>query len=199
MRNLRTNRSSTHYATGLMLALVVGVFPNAARAQSETDSKILPATVCQVWGPFENNLTPALVSEIHGSIRYTENGRVENWHPTYKIAVVCSIVRDYVAGDLDRLTVTFRDNYPGTGSSGRGILGCTLRANNREGTATVDSHYMDSEGPNGDTPDDDGVFDFEQMMLDSPVTDGSYTLTCGIPPAYHGVRSFIGGISYRER
>jgi len=200
MRNLRTNRSSTHcHAAGLMLALVVGVFPNAARAQSETDSKILPATVCQVWGPFENNLTPALVSEIHGSIRYRENGRVENWHPTYKIAVVCPLVRDYVSGNLDWLTVTFRDNYPGTGANNRGRLDCTLLANNREGTAAVASDYEDSEGVNGSNPDNDGVFDFENMTLDDAATDGSYTLLCGIPPAYHGVRSFIGGIRYQER
>jgi hypothetical protein len=100
MRNVRTNRSSNAaaYATGLLLAVVVGAFPTPARAQTETDSKILPATMCQLWGPFENNLSQAIVSEIHNAIRYTENGRVENWHPTYKIAVVCPLVRDLRLG-----------------------------------------------------------------------------------------------------
>jgi hypothetical protein len=185
------------HATSLLLAVIVSAVPNTARAQ--TDSKILPATMCQVWGPFENNLSSATVSEIRNSIRYTENGRVENWHPTYKIAVVCPLVRDYVDSRLDWLTVTFRDNYPGTGASGRGILSCTLRANNREGTAAVASDYEDSEGENGDSPDNDGVFDFEGMTLDDAATDGSYTLTCAIPPMEHGLRSFIGGIRYQER
>ena len=200
MRNVRTKQSSSHrYATGVLLAVMVGACPVAALAQTETDSKILPATVCQVWGPFENNLSPAVVSEIRDSIRYRENGRVENWHPTYKIGVVCPLVRDYVEGRLDTLTVTFQDNYPGPGVSSRGILDCRLLANNREGTAAVASHYESSEGPNGDDPDNDGVFDFEDMTLNDAATDGSYTLFCGIPPAYHGVRSFVGGIRYRER
>jgi hypothetical protein len=200
MCNVRTNPSSARrYATRLLLAVVVGAVPTAAPAQTETDSKILPATMCQVWGPFENNLSQATVSEIRNSIRYTENGRVENWHPVYKIAVVCPLVRDYVAGRLDALAVTFRDNYTGSGSNGRGILECTLLANNREGTRAVASHYQNSEGPNGDSADDDGVFDFEDMTLDDAATDGSFTLTCAIPPMYHEVKSFIGGIRYRER
>ena len=69
--------------------------------------------------------------------------------------------------------MTFRDNYPGKASSGRGILDYTLLANNREGTAAVASHHETSEGENGDSPEDDGVFDFEQMTLDDVATDGS--------------------------
>ena len=197
MRDARMTWSSTRcHTTGLLLSVMVAAFPVAARAQ--TDSKILPATVCQVWGPFENNLSAAVVSDIRNSIRYTHNGRIENWHPTYKIGVVCPLVRDTVASRLDWLTVTFRDNYPGTGASNRGRLDCTLLANNREGTAAVASHYEDSEGENGDSPDNDGVFDFENMTLDDAATDGSYTLFCGIPPTYHGLRSFIGSMRYQE-
>ena len=138
------------------------------------------------------------MSEIRNSIRYTENGRVENWHPVYKIAVVCPLVRDYVAGRLDSLAVTFRDNYTGSGSNGRGILECTPLAKPGS-TRAVASDYQNSEGANGDSADDDGVFDFEDMTLDDAATDGSYTLTCAIPPMYHDVKSFIGGIRYRER
>lgn len=194
MRNVQTYRSSMRcYATGLLLTVMAAGFPTAARAQTETDSKILPATVCQVWGPFEDNLSPAIVSDIRNSIRYTSNGRVENWHPSYKIAVVCPLVRDYVNGRLDTLSVTFRDNYPGAGVGGRGVLDCSLLANNREGTASVASDYETSEGVNGKD------FDFENMTLDDAATDGSFTLVCGIPPMYYGVKSFVGGISYRER
>jgi hypothetical protein len=194
MRNVRSYRSSTRcYATGLLLAVMAGAFPAAARAQTDTDSKILPATVCQVWGPFEEDLSPAIVTDIRNSIRYTSNGRVENWHPSYKIAVVCPLVRDYINGRLDTLSVTFRDNYPGPGVGGKGVLDCSLLANNRDGTGSVASDYESSEGVNGKDND------FEDMTLDNQATDGSFTLVCGIPPMYGGVKSFVGGISYRER
>jgi hypothetical protein len=178
------------------MLMAMGADVSVARA--DTDSKILPATMCQVWGPFEENLSAATVADIRNSIRYTENGRVENWHPTYAIGVVCPLVRDNIDKPLDWLTVTFRDNYPGTGTNGRGILRCWLLANNREGTSQVASDYEDSEGANGDSPDNDGVFDFEHMTLDAAVTDGSFTLTCTIPPMSHGAKSFIGSIRYQE-
>ena len=192
MHNART-RSIRRHATSLLLSMMAGAFPTAAQADDDSDYKVLPATMCQIWGPFEENLSPAVVSDIRHAIRYTENGRVENWSPTYKVGVVCPLVRDYIDGRLEEVIATFQDNYPGPGSNGKGVLNCTLLANKKDGTASVASDYEDSEGVNGL----DG--DFEYPPLDGAAIDGSYTLFCGIPPTHHGAKSFIGGISYRER
>ena len=192
MHNARTGAIRRH-ATGLLLSMMAGAFPTAAQADDDSDYKVLPATMCQVWGPFEENLSPEIVSDIRHAIRYTENGRVENWSPTYKVGVVCPLVRDYVDGRLLRVRVTYKDNNGGLNSNPKNVLECTLLANNETGTASVASDYEDSQG-NGNTD-----VDFEYTNFDEPATDGSYTIFCGIPPTYHGAKSFIGGISYRER
>jgi hypothetical protein len=46
-------------------------------ARAQTNSKIVPATLCRVWVPFEN-LSAAAVTDLRNSIRYSANGRFEN-------------------------------------------------------------------------------------------------------------------------
>jgi len=180
----------------ILAVMLLGACPAAALAQ--TDSKILPATVCQVAVPLED-LSPAVVADLRNSLRYSANGRIENWHPTLPITVVCPLVRDNVGDRLDWLRVTFFDGYPGPGPNGKGLFACRLRANNRKGTGHVASDYRDSEGVDGMNMEADGAFDFEDMTLAGESEDGSYTLTCTIPPVWgNGTKSYLGTIRYQE-
>lgn len=158
-----------------------------------TDSKILPATVCQAWVTMALNTWDAEVSEMRNSIRYSVNGRIENANLTKPLTVVCPLVRDTVASRLNWLRVFFRDNHPGDGVNESGAVRCRIRANNPQGTGHVAEDFDHSIAGNADSLDGD----FE-MGLNAASADGSYTLTCVIPPVFNGVRSSIGSIVIEE-
>lgn len=184
---------STHHVRlrPLSLLALVGAalaFPAVAHA---SDSKILPATVCQVYIPFDN-LSSSAITELRNSIRYGANGRVVNWSTTQALTVVCPIVRDVVGSTLDWLNVYFTDSYPGAGANGIGNVKCRLRSNNPQGLSDVAEHYDSSDQTDGA----DGDF---FMTLDAAVNDGNYTLACTLPPAHPtGGLSSIGSIRYQE-
>jgi hypothetical protein len=182
--------------TFMSACLAAALMCASAPAGASTDSKILPATVCQVRIPPDDSLSQAEVTEIRNSIRYWQNGRIENWHTTDPLTVICPIVRDNVGTHLNWLRVYFHDYYPGTGANGRGLLACRLRSNNRWGTETISDHYDDSEGADGGG-DDSGDFEMELGDADN---DGSYTLLCTIPPVYGptGQHSGIASIRFEE-
>jgi hypothetical protein len=127
---------------------------------------------------------------VRNSIRYSVNGRIENWHETKTLSVVCPLVRDVVESSMDWLRVYYFDGYPGTGSDNKGLFRCRLRSNYPEGTGEVAEDYDDSEGADGDG-------DFE-MSIDAEVTDGNCTLACVIPPIHAGVKSYLASIRYQE-
>ncbi len=175
----------------LTILVLMAVLAPTAFAHAATDSKILPATICQVYIPFDN-LSSSAIAELRDSIRYGVNGRVVNWSTTKAVSVICPIVRDAVASTLDWLTVYFEDNYPGTGANDIGNVKCRLRSNDREGLSDVAQHYDSSDDVDGD----DGDF---FMTVDAAEDDGNYTLACTLPPAHPtGGLSSIGSIRYQE-
>jgi len=172
----------------LLVLLAVLAVPMVAHA---SDSKILPATVCQVYIPFEN-LSSSAISDLRNSIRYGANGRVVNFSTSNAVTVLCPILRDTVEGTLNWLNVYFTDNFPGTGTNGIGILKCRLRSNTAQGLSDVSEHADSSDDEDGN----DGDF---FMTIDAAVEDGNYTLACTLPPAHPtGGQSSIGSIRYEE-
>lgn len=184
---------TTWRATILGALLTTALTAHQAPAFAATDAKILPATICQAWVPMELNSWDAEVSEMRNSIRYSVNGRIENANLTKSLTVVCPLVRDTVASRLNWLRVYFRDNHPGDGINENGAVRCRLRANNPQGTGHVAEDFDHSIA--GDADSLDGDF---EMGLSAASTDGSYTLTCVIPPVFNGVRSSIGSIVIEE-
>ncbi len=180
----------TRFRPAKLLVLLAGLaVPGLVHAQ--TDSKVLPATVCQVYIPFDN-LSSSSIAELRNSVRYGANGRVVNWSTTSAVTVICPIVRDSVASTMSWLNVYFTDNYPGSGANGIGNVKCRLRSNTPQGLSDVSQHSDSSDEADGD----DGDF---FMTVDDAQDDGNYTLACTLPPAHPtGGLSSIGSIRYQE-
>ena len=188
MTTCNRTRTPAFLATLVLAAVIYSPAPAHA-----SDGKVLPATVCQVWVP--SNATAAEVTELRNSARYSVNGRVENFHPSKTLTVVCPLIHDTINAPLHWVRVSFRDKYAGNGYNNTGVLKCRIRSNDRFGEFEHDDFYRDSDEGDNDL---DAQGDFEFLGLDTVEQDGNYTLTCVIPPFSAGGASSIGSIAVEE-
>jgi hypothetical protein len=180
MTKFKNVKHGSNAVLGLFLVGATVVLPEVAYARI-----VVPATACQ---RATASAAPA------SAIEYSLTGAVYNRSETQRLTVVCPVPRSNTSTHPNWFRVYGRDNHfqPGT----NGSLGCRVRSNNRWGNDSVDSEAISTSSVAA------GVSDYSPYFhnVDSADENGSYTVTCYIPPIEptSNQKSFIGSIVIDE-
>ncbi len=187
---LRSTRSRVAFYA---LATILTTSSLLAAPIASADKKIIPATICQVWGGDKN---------LAEYLSYSQFGKIANTHPSQNIGIVCPIMRDRPDKHMD-VRVYYSDAYWGLGANNVGLLGCRLRSNNVWGTASFGSTAANSHNHPGTVVNGlvSGHWTFYNLPGQTGNTyfqESSYTLFCTLPPVHNGKQSLIGSIITNE-
>ena len=189
------------YLLTTWLSLCAVLIPPSLQA----DTKVFPATICQVWGAHKH---------LAEYLSYSQFGKVSNTHPNQKIGVVCPLLRDRPDRPMD-LSVYWADRYDGNGSNNRGVLTCVFRANSVWGNSSLASSFVASNNwgeaehainEQGFSEGLYGRFWWTNLTGGNTVLNydtTTYTLFCQIPPTFdvshdETRESYIGSITLVE-
>jgi hypothetical protein len=175
----------------LSLCFVIMSLFRPASPVFASDSKIYPATFCQIYGP-------DLRTGMNDFVGYSQHGALVNLHPSRPLRVVCPIVRDNTQNTtgLDYVRVTIWNHHLTENFS------CTLSSVRLNGENPIDAatrsagHHLNPQMLN--FQGDNGVN--ESIQYATGIQEGSfYTLFCSIPPMIgSGPPSRLGGYVVRE-